>query len=316
MASSTKEHAQIGQWKIGKELGSGHFAKVKLGEHVTTGKLCAVKIIKKMSGSKATLIKTEVDILKKVSHPYIVKCYDVIDDPASNKLYLFMELMQGGELFDRIVDKGHFTEQDAMDVTIKLVDAINYLHSLGIAHRDLKPENMLMTDCSAQAEVKLTDFGLSKFFDEQSAVMQTPCGTPGYIAPEVLRMKGYGKECDVWSLGVIIYILLCGFPPFYAENDAQLYEKIKKGEYEFLRPYWDPISDLAKDLIRKMLTVDPAKRITCAEALQHPWLKEKAALLSHEIGTVQELREGSVRKMKAAINAVDALSRMAGDEEP
>uniref|UniRef100_A0A7S0J9G7 Protein kinase domain-containing protein n=1 Tax=Calcidiscus leptoporus TaxID=127549 RepID=A0A7S0J9G7_9EUKA len=300
----------IGEWRIGHELGSGHFAKVKLGEHVKTGKTCAVKIIKKLSGSKATLIKTEVDILKKVNHPYIVKCYDVIDHEETNKLYLFMELMSGGELFDRIVDKGHFTEQDAMVTTIKLIDAINYLHSLGIAHRDLKPENMLMTDSSADAEVKITDFGLSKFFDEQSKVMQTPCGTPGYIAPEVLRMKGYGKECDVWSLGVIIYILLCGFPPFYAENDAQLYEKIKRGEYEFLRPYWDPISDLAKDLIRKMLTVDPHKRITCEEALQHEWLKAQAERVGQEIGTVQELREGSRRKMKAAMQAVEAVGRM------
>jgi len=299
----------VGSWRIGKELGSGHFAKVKLGEHVTTGKLCAVKIIKKQAGSKTNLVKTEVDILKKVSHPYIVKCYDVIDEES--KLYLFMELMSGGELFDRIVDKGHFTEQDAMITTIKIIDAINYLHSLGIAHRDLKPENMLMTDNSSAAEVKITDFGLSKFFDEQSRVMQTPCGTPGYIAPEVLRMKGYGKECDVWSLGVIIYILLCGFPPFYAENDAQLYEKIKRGEYEFLRPYWDPISDSAKDLIRKMLTVDPKKRITCSEALQHEWLKEKAEQVGREIHTVHEMREGSKRKMKASVLAVEAVDRMA-----
>jgi len=110
--------------------------------------------------------------------------------------------------------------------------------------------------------------------------MQTPCGTPGYIAPEVLHMKGYGKECDVWSLGVIIYILLCGFPPFYADNDAQLYEKIKKGEFEFLRPYWDPISDTAKDLIKRMLTVDPKQRITCAGALEHPWLKVRPTAAS------------------------------------
>jgi len=305
----------IGDWQIGKELGSGHFAKVKLGQHVKTGKQCAVKIIKKLSGSKAILLKTEVDILKKVNHPYIVKCYDVIDDEKSNKLYLFMELMSGGELFDRIVDKGHFTENDAVVTTIKLVDAINYLHSLGIAHRDLKPENMLMTDQTPYAEVKITDFGLSKFFDEQSAVMQTPCGTPGYIAPEVLRMKGYGKECDVWSLGVIIYILLCGFPPFYADNDAQLYEKIKRGEYEFLRPYWDPISENAKDLIRRMLTVDPKRRITCTDALQHPWLKDEATKLSHEIETVRNLREESKRKVKAAVHAVEAVNRMAGSTE-
>jgi len=140
--------------------------------------------------------------------------------------------------------------------------------------------------------------------------MQTPCGTPGYIAPEVLRMKGYGKECDIWSLGVIIYILLCGFPPFYADNDAQLYEKIKKGQYEFLRPYWDPISDSAKDLIRKMLTVDPAKRITCDDALLHPWLKETTEQLLTKIHTAQQLSEGAVRKLKASVIAVEAIDRM------
>merc|ERR1719240_782885 len=119
-----------------------------------------------------------------------------------------------------------------------------------------------MTSGAPDAEVKITDFGLSKAFDAQSQVMQTPCGTPGYIAPEVLRMKGYDKSCDVWSLGVIVYILLCGFPPFYADNDAQLFERIKKGQYEFLRPYWDPVSDTAKDFIRGMLKVNPKERKT------------------------------------------------------
>lgn len=296
---------------LGKELGSGHFAKVKLGQHVDTGAQCAVKIIKKPTGSKMTLVQTEVDILKQIKHPYIVQCYDVHE--TETKLYLFMELMSGGELFDRIVDKGHFTEQDAIGVSTKLIGSIKYLHEHGIAHRDLKPENMLMTNDTINAEVKITDFGLSKFFDEQSAVMQTPCGTPGYIAPEVLHMKGYGKACDVWSLGVIIYILLCGFPPFYADNDALLYEKIKRGEFEFLRPYWDPISDCAKDLIRKMLTVDPQQRITCQGALDHPWLKASAAAIDIEISTVEELKKQKLATLRSAVHAVTAVERMRGD---
>ena len=169
---------------------------------------------------------------------------------------------------------------------------------------------MLMTDKGKDAEVKITDFGLSKFFDEQSTVMKTPCGTPGYIAPEVLKMKGYDKQCDVWSLGVIIYILLCGFPPFFADNDAQLYEKIKKGQYEFLRPYWDPISDNAKALIRRMLTVDPKERITCEEALQHPWLKEHAVKVNAELSTVAELSKHRRMQMKKVAQAVVAVERM------
>mmetsp|Transcript_9522 Transcript_9522/g.29003 ORF Transcript_9522/g.29003 Transcript_9522/m.29003 type:complete len:285 (+) Transcript_9522:147-1001(+) len=264
-------------------------------------------------GSKLALVKTEVDILKKVNHPYIVRCYDVIEE--HDKIYFFMELMRGGELFDTIVRKGNFSEADAIVITIKLISAVKHLHDLGIAHRDLKPENMLMTDTSENAECKITDFGLSKFFDEQSTVMQTPCGTPGYIAPEVLRMKGYTKACDVWSLGVIVYILLCGFPPFYADNDAQLYEKIKRGEYEFLRPYWDPISDAAKDLVSRMLTVDPSKRITCDEALEHSWLKGQASRIEGEISTVQELRQTGMRKMRAAFDSVVAVERMSKDAD-
>ena len=180
------------------------------------------------------------------------------------------------------------------------------MHDKGIAHRDLKPENMLMTTKGADAEVKITDFGLSKFFDEQTSVMKTPCGTPGYIAPEVLLMKGYDKACDVWSLGVIVYILLCGFPPFYADNDAQLFERIKKGKYEFLKPYWDPVSDTAKAFIQRMLVVDPRQRATCAELLQHEWLKKeaeqakKAALsTSSEMSNSQK----NLRKLKGAFLA-------------
>ena len=168
-------------YELSKELGSGHFAKVKLATRQSDGEKVAVKIIKKPSGSKVKLLQTEVDILKKVKHPSCVECYDVFD--SDDKLYLVMELCEGGELFDRIVDKGHFTEADAQRTCVKLFDAINYLHSIGIAHRDLKPENLLMTSKNADAEIKITDFGLGKFFDAQSEVMKTPCGTPGYIAP-------------------------------------------------------------------------------------------------------------------------------------
>ena len=246
--------------------------------------------------------------------------------------------MKGGELFDRIVDKGHFTEADAAGVTAKLFSAIKcarrplarvvgrrcstpcatatrrYLHDKNIAHRDLKPENLLMVDETPDSEVKITDFGLSKAFDEQSQVMQTPCGTPGYIAPEVLVMKGYDKQCDVWSLGVIVYILLCGFPPFYADNDAQLFEKIKRGQYEFLRPYWDPISETAKDFIDKMLRVDPKQRITCEQALAHPWLAEGAKSLPNTAlpTLLPEMKAMQAkRRMKAAFLAVQASERMA-----
>ena len=143
-------------------------------------------------------------------------------------------------------------------------------HLAGIAHRDLKPENILLKDKSNAAAIKVTDFGLSKIYADDAAgevVMKTACGTPGYVAPEVLGHEAYSQQVDLWSIGVIVYILLCGFPPFYADNDAQLFEKIKRGEYEFLRPYWDPISDSAKDFIRQMLRVDPKQRITSTRGI-------------------------------------------------
>ncbi|EOD10963.1 hypothetical protein EMIHUDRAFT_422285 [Emiliania huxleyi CCMP1516] len=274
------EAETVGGWRIAEELGSGHFAKVKRGIHITTNKQCAIKIVKKPADVKMALVQTEVDILKKVNHPYIVRCYDVIE--KGDRIYFFMELMEGGELFDKIVEIGNFTESDAIKMTIKLLSALQHLHSLG-ASLDTSwtlPRRFLHTSSSTSTP----------------SVMQTPCGTPGYIAPEapatatadtVLRMRGYDKSCDVWSLGVIVYILLCGFPPFYADNDAQLYEKIKRGEFEFLRPYWDPISLEAKDMVRRMLTVDPKKRITCEEAMQHPWLRSEASHLTEEIATVR-----------------------------
>jgi calcium/calmodulin-dependent protein kinase I len=259
-------------WEVGKELGSGHFAKVKLATRVSDKQQAACKIIEKpKTQKKKDLVANEHKVLTSIDHPYCVKCFDAFE--TDDRLYLFMELMEGGELFDRIVDMGHFTEQMAQEAVYKLLDALHHMHQKGIAHRDLKPENMLMTSKQPDAICKITDFGLSKFFDEQSSLMKTPCGTPGSIAPEVLHMRGYDFKCDIWSFGVIVYILLCGFPPFYADNDAQLFEKIKKGQYEFLKPYWDPISDEAKNFVRRMLTTDPSKRASAEDLMKDVWLK-------------------------------------------
>ena len=159
------------------------------------------------------------------------------------------QILDGGELFDRIVARGHYSEADARDLSITMVKAIQYLHSIGIAHRDLKPENLLLKDSSENAMVKITDFGLSKIYApdaEAEVVMKTACGTPGYVAPEVLMHETYSSQVDLWSIGVIVYILLCGFPPFYGDNDAQMFRKIKAAQYKFLAPYWDEVSAPAK----------------------------------------------------------------------
>jgi len=291
-------------WTLGKELGSGHFAKVYLVTRKADGVTAACKIIKKPKElKKRALVAMEHKIITEVDHPYAVKCYDAFE--TDDRMYLFMELMTGGELFDRIVDMGHFTEKMAQDVVYNLLDCLRYMHSKGIAHRDLKPENMLMSTKEKDAQVKITDFGLSKFFDEQSSVMKTPCGTPGYIAPEVLHMRGYDKQCDVWSMGVIVYILLCGFPPFYADNDAQLFEKIKRGEYQFLKPYWDPISDAAKQFVQRMLVVDPKKRATCEDLLKDPWLSDARSKSDDALHTTKELpaAHDKLKKLKGAFLA-------------
>ncbi|KAL3914792.1 MAG: hypothetical protein SGPRY_007495 [Prymnesium sp.] len=202
-----------------------------------------------------------------------VKMYAVYE--TETHLFLCLELLTGGELFDRIISKGHYSEDDARKLTVTLVEAVQYLHSLGIAHRDLKPENILLKDEKEDAPIKITDFGLSKIFADDLAgevVMKTACGTPGYVAPEVLTHEIYSEQVDMWSIGVIVYILLCGFPPFYGDNDAQMFKKIKAGSYKFLTPYWDPISAEAKDFVSKLLVVDPKKRMTSVEALKHPWV--------------------------------------------
>jgi len=272
------------EYDIGETLGTGHFSKVKLGVHKVTKEKVAIKIIQKPTGSKIAMLKAEVDILTKCNHPNVVKMHKCFE--TEKILYLVLELLTGGELFDSIISKGHYSEADARALTLTLLDAIKYLHDQGVAHRDLKPENILLKDTTTAAAVKITDFGLSKIFADDLAgevTMKTACGTPGYVAPEVLNHDQYSSQVDLWSIGVIVYILLCGFPPFYGDNDAQMFKKIKAGSYKFLAPYWDPISADAKDFVSKLLVVDPRKRMTAAEAMNHRWLGRTSSVSTNNL---------------------------------
>jgi len=209
-----------------------------------------------------------------VDHPNIVCLRDLYD--AGEKFLFVMELVTGGELFDRIVEKGCYTEDHAKQLVKKIVSGVAYLHSNGIAHRDLKPENLLLKSKDNDFEVKIADFGLSSFIDSQK-MMQTACGTPAYVAPEVLKSSGgYDKEVDLWSVGVITYILLCGFPPFHAESVRGLLQVVIKGQYDFPSPYWDPISPDATDFISQLLTT-PERRMNAEQTLQHNWLKTEGS---------------------------------------
>uniref|UniRef100_A0AAR2LIV3 Protein kinase domain-containing protein n=1 Tax=Pygocentrus nattereri TaxID=42514 RepID=A0AAR2LIV3_PYGNA len=291
-------------------LGTGAFSEVVLAQERSTGKMFAVKCIpKKALKGKESSIENEIAVLRKIKHENIVALEDIYE--SSDHLYLIMQLVSGGELFDRIVEKGFYTEKDASTLIRQVLDAVNYLHSMGIVHRDLKPENLLYFNPHDGSKIMISDFGLSKM-EGTGDVMSTACGTPGYVAPEVLAQKPYSKAVDCWSIGVIAYILLCGYPPFYDENDSKLFEQILKADYEFDAPYWDDISDSAKDFIGSLMEKDPAKRFTCEQALRHPWIAGDTALCKniHESVSRQMRKNFAKSKWRQAFNATAVVRHM------
>jgi len=257
---------------IGKELGRGAFSIVYLGTGKDGSKVAVKNISKKdISEEELQNLGREISIMKKLQHPGIVQLKDTFETDTT--LYLVLELVDGGELFDQIVDRGNYSEADAAAVIRQVLEATAFMHSKGIAHRDLKPENLLV--CGPKKEtVKLADFGLSK--DEGTGNLQTASGTPGYVAPEVLGGNPYTNAVDIWSIGVITYVMLCGYTPFYSENQRELFQQILKAEYTFGSPEWDDISKDAKDFIAKILVVNGNVRPSAADCLQHPWVTGNA----------------------------------------
>jgi len=268
--------------KIGKAytidkavLGEGAFAVVKKGKRKTDGATFAIKIIDKAKVEEMNDLKREVEIMSKITHPHIVRLYEVYDEPKT--MHLVLELLEGGELFDRVVELGHYSEKDAARSIAMLCDALAYIHARDIVHRDLKPENILLASNADDAPIKITDFGLARSMDG-GALMKTACGTPGYVAPEVLRNQGYSSGAvDMWSAGVILYVLLCGFPPFMEEELPALFQRIIEGQYDFPEPWWDDVSEEAKDFVTALLTVDPNKRLRADEVAAHSWIKSAAS---------------------------------------
>jgi len=254
-------------------------------------------------------VHDEVEIMHKINHPHCVKLYEMFE--TSKRLYMVMELLTGGELFDRIVAKGSFSEKEASEVIRNVTDAIAYIHKIGIVHRDLKPENLLYLNKTPESPIKITDFGLAKFRANNSVEMHTACGTPGYVAPEVLMNQNYTKAVDMWSLGVILYILLCGFPPFYHPKTSELYKLIKAGEYDFPDPYWTDISDSAKDLVKKLLCVDQKKRYTAEQVLAHAWVKgQNVSATSFSPSHTRRLKLLQARRrLKKTVRTIMAINK-------
>ncbi|XP_021493228.1 serine/threonine-protein kinase DCLK1 isoform X1 [Meriones unguiculatus] len=261
------------RYKVGRTIGDGNFAVVKECIERSTAREYALKIIKKSKcRGKEHMIQNEVSILRRVKHPNIVLLIEEMDVPT--ELYLVMELVKGGDLFDAITSTSKYTERDASGMLYNLASAIKYLHSLNIVHRDIKPENLLVYEHQdGSKSLKLGDFGLATIVD---GPLYTVCGTPTYVAPEIIAETGYGLKVDIWAAGVITYILLCGFPPFRGSGDDQevLFDQILMGQVDFPSPYWDNVSDSAKGLINMMLLVNVEQRFSAVQVLEHPWVND------------------------------------------
>jgi len=285
---------------IGGELGTGGFSIVKECTSKKDGEKYAVKIIeKKALKDDIKLLKREIDIMRKVAHKNILTLHEIFED--DDKVYIVMELVIGSELFDRIVEKGYYSERNAMNIVSQILDAVAYLHSEHIAHRDLKPENLLCSGTGDNEIVKIADFGLSKIQSDEDR-LHTSCGTPGYVAPEVLLSETYNESVDMWGIGIITYILLAGYPPFYDETNPQddtlLFDKVIHVEYDMDDECWDDVSDLAKDFIRHLLVKDPKARLTAEQAKDHDWFKsnpkDKELLISRRMSDYNLKRKENV----------------------
>uniref|UniRef100_I3JLT3 Serine/threonine-protein kinase DCLK2 n=1 Tax=Oreochromis niloticus TaxID=8128 RepID=I3JLT3_ORENI len=271
------------KYKVGKVIGDGNFAVVKECVERSTGQEYALKIIDKARCcGKEHLIENEVAVLRRVRHPSIIQLIEVDETPT--QLFLVMELVKGGDLFDAITSSTKYSERDASAMVFNLAGAIKYLHRMNIVHRDIKPENLLVCEYpDGTKSLKLGDFGLATVVE---GPLYTVCGTPTYVAPEIIAETGYGLKVDIWAAGVITYILLCGFPPFRSENNVQeeLFDQILRGKLEFPSPDWDTISLPAKMLISQMLQVNVDARFTADEVLSHPWVTVRA--LRHVIPSI------------------------------
>ncbi|KAI1887085.1 hypothetical protein AGOR_G00202490 [Albula goreensis] len=300
------------EYQLYEELGKGAFSVVRRCVKKSTGQEYAAKIIntKKLSARDHQKLEREARICRLLKHPNIVRLHDSISEEGFH--YLVFDLVTGGELFEDIVAREYYSEADASQCISQILESVNHIHQHDIVHRDLKPENLLLASKMKGAAVKLADFGLAIEVQGDQQAWFGFAGTPGYLSPEVLRKDPYGKPVDIWACGVILYILLVGYPPFWDEDQHKLYQQIKAGAYDFPSPEWDTVTPEAKNLINQMLTINPAKRITAEQALKHPWVCQRSTVASmmHRQETVECLRKFNARrKLKGAILTTMLVSR-------
>ncbi|XP_034452853.1 calcium/calmodulin-dependent protein kinase (CaM kinase) II beta 1 isoform X21 [Hippoglossus hippoglossus] len=300
------------EFQLYEELGKGAFSVVRRCVKLCTGQENAAKIIntKKLSARDHQKLEREARICRLLKHPNIVRLHDSISEEGFH--YLLFDLVTGGELFEDIVAREYYSEADASHCIHQILDSVHHIHQHDIVHRDLKPENLLLASKCKNAAVKLADFGLAIEVQGDQQAWFGFAGTPGYLSPEVLRKEAYGKPVDIWACGVILYILLVGYPPFWDEDQHKLYQQIKAGAYDFPSPEWDTVTPEAKNLINQMLTINPAKRITAQEALKHPWVCQRSTVASmmHRQETVECLKKFNARrKLKGAILTTMLVSR-------
>ncbi|XP_076766213.1 calcium/calmodulin-dependent protein kinase II isoform X23 [Xylocopa sonorina] len=291
-------------YDLREELGKGAFSVVRRCVQKSTGHEFAAKIIntKKLTARDFQKLEREARICRKLQHPNIVRLHDSIQE--ENYHYLVFDLVTGGELFEDIVAREFYSEADASHCIQQILESVQHCHQNGVVHRDLKPENLLLASKEKGAVVKLADFGLAIEVQGDSQAWFGFAGTPGYLSPEVLKKEPYGKPVDIWACGVILYILLVGYPPFWDEDQHRLYAQIKAGTYDYPSPEWDTVTMEAKNLINQMLTVNPSRRITASDALKHAWIcqRERVASVVHRQETVDCLKKFNARrKLKGAI---------------
>ncbi|XP_073478242.1 calcium/calmodulin-dependent protein kinase type II subunit beta isoform X17 [Aquarana catesbeiana] len=292
------------EYQLYEEIGKGAFSVVRRCVKLCTGHEYAAKIIntKKLSARDHQKLEREARICRLLKHPNIVRLHDSISEEGFH--YLIFDLVTGGELFEDIVAREYYSEADASHCIQQILEAVLHCHQMGVVHRDLKPENLLLASKCKGAAVKLADFGLAIEVQGEQQAWFGFAGTPGYLSPEVLRKEAYGKPVDIWACGVILYILLVGYPPFWDEDQHKLYQQIKAGAYDFPSPEWDTVTPEAKNLINQMLTINPGKRISAHEALKHPWVCQRSTVASmmHRQETVECLKKFNARrKLKGAI---------------